>query len=182
MKKRRDRPILKRIALIFIIGLSAALQYNVASHISIAGVLPNLMLVTAVTAGYTLGSEAGGFSGICLGLYQDAQSGKILGMYALFFLYAGVIAGLFPKKTNAGDLPTALIAVYAITVLYEGAVYLFAYALPVLQSGFVPGMDLPHAVILVIIPAAFLNSLCSIPYYFILRPRGIVQESIENRG
>jgi len=155
-----------------VIGLSAALQYSVASYISVAGVFPNLMLVAAVVAGYTIGSEAGGFAGLCLGLYQDAQSGKILGMHALFFMYGGVIAGLFPKKTLASGLPMALIAVYALTVLYEGALYLFAYALPALRGGHAPGLGLLGATGLVIVPAAFLNAVCSLPYYFVLRPGG----------
>jgi len=172
MGKRRGRPILKRIILILIIGLSAALQYSAARYINVAGVFPNLMFVAAVIAGYTLGSEAGGFTGLCLGLYQDAQSGKIMGMHALFFLYGGVIAGLFPKKSLAGDLPMALIAVYAMTVLYEGALYLFAYAIPALRNGHAPGLGLLNAVGLIIVPAAFLNALCSLPYYFILRPGG----------
>ena len=170
MKRRYTRPILKRLVLILVIGLSAATQYGAARYFNFAGIYPNLMLVAAVTAGYTLGSETGGFAGLCLGLYQDAQSGKILGVYALLFLYAGVIAGLVPKKTNSGDLPSALVSVYALTVLYEGAVYLFAYAIPVMRSGYAPGVDLLRAVGSVIVPAAFLNALYSLPYYFILRP------------
>jgi len=175
MKKRRSRPILKRILLILVIALSAALQYGIAFRINAAGPLPNLLLVTAVTAGYALGSEAGGFSGLCLGLYQDAQSGKILGLYALLLLYAGVAAGQFPKKANLGDLPAVLITVYAITVIYEGALYLFGYALPVVQAGLRPGMDLLRAAGFVIIPVAFMNSLCSVPFYFILRTENAEQ-------
>jgi len=181
MKKRRNRPILKRILLILIIGLSAALQYSAARYISIAGVSPNFMLVAAVTAGYTLGSETGGFTGLCLGFYQDAQSGKILGMYALLFLYAGVIAGQIPKKSNASDLPMALIAVYALTVLCEGATYLFAYAIPVMRAGLIPGADILRAVGTVIVPAAFLNAVCGIPYFFILRPGARANTVEDNR-
>ena len=149
------------------------MQYSAARYISVAGIIPNLMLVAAVTAGFTMGSEAGGFAGLCLGLYWDAQSGKILGVNALLFLYGGVIAGLFPRKANIGDLPTALIAVYATTVLYEGAVFLFAYTIPILRGGFIPGVDLLRAVGSIIVPAAFLNAFCCIPYYFILRPGGV---------
>jgi len=163
------------------IGTSAALQYSAARYISVAGVFPNFMLVAAVTAGYTLGSETGGFTGLCLGFYQDAQSGKILGMYALLFLYAGVIAGLIPKKSNASDLPMALIAVYALTVLSEGATYLFAYVIPIMRAGLIPGADILRAVGTVIVPAAFLNVVCSIPYYFILRPGARTDASDGNR-
>ena len=161
--------------MLLLIGLSAALQYSAARYISIAGVLPNLMLVAAVIAGFTISSEAGGFAGLGLGLYHDAQSGKILGMHALLFMYCGVIAGMVPKKSTVGDLPAALIAVYAITVLYEGAVYLFAYAIPVLRAGHMPGVSLLRAIGSIIVPSAFLNAFCSIPYYFILRPGGTGQ-------
>ena len=171
MKKNNIRPILKRIALVFIIALSAALQYSAVRYFNIAGVYPNLMFVAAVTAGFTLGSEAGGFSGLCLGLYQDAQSGKILGMHALLFLYGGVLAGLIPRKASAGGLPAAFISVYALTVLYEGAIYVFAYAIPVLRSGYMPGADLFRAIGSLIAPAAFLNAFCCIPYYLILHTR-----------
>jgi rod shape-determining protein MreD len=132
--------------------------------------MPNLTLVAAIVAGYTLGSESGGFAGICLGLYQDAQSGKILGMYALFYLYTGVIAGFFPKKTYIGDFSTALIAVYTLTLLNECAIFLFAYTIPILRSGLTPGTDFIRAAGAVIVPAAFINALWSIPYYFVLKP------------
>jgi rod shape-determining protein MreD len=173
MKKKRGRPILKRIALVLIIAVSAALQYGAVKYLKVYGVSPNLMFVAAVTAGFTLGSEAGGFAGICLGLYQDSQSGKILGLHASLFLYGGVLAGMLPKRSSIGDLPAALISVYAMTVLYEGAVYLFAYAIPVLRGGYVPGIDIFRAVGSVIVPAAFLNALFCIPYYFILRPGSV---------
>ena len=172
-KKRRRGPFFQRLALILLIALSAALQYSAARYISIAGVIPNLMLVAAVTAGFTLGSEAGGFTGLCLGLYQDAQSGKILGLHALLFLYGGVVAGFIPKKSTIGDLPAVLITVYAITVLYEGILYLFAYAIPILRGGYTPGVDFFNAVGGVIVPAAFLNVFCCVPYYFILRPGSV---------
>lgn len=152
-----------------VIGLSAAFQYSAVRYVNFVGVRPNLMLVAAVTAGYALGGESGGFTGFVLGLYQDAQSGRIIGVNALLLLYAGVIAGFVPKKSRIGDLPTALIAVYALTVFYEGAVYLFAYAIPVLRSGYDPGVSLLRAVGTVIVPASFLNAMCAIPYYFILR-------------
>jgi len=170
MVKIRGNPLFKWIALIFLIGFSAAFQYNAAHYFAVAGVIPNLLLVTAITAGFALGSESGGFAGICLGLYQDAQSGKILGMYALFYLYAGVIAGFFPKKSNLGDFPTALIAVYALTLLSESAVYLFAYAIPILRGGLTPGTDLLRAAVRVIVPASFVNAFWCIPFFFILRP------------
>ena len=170
MQEKRGRPILKRIVLILLIGLSAALQYNIARYIGVRGAYPNLMFVTAVTAGFTIRSEAGGFAGFSLGLYQDSQSGKILGMHALLFLYAGVISGLIPKKAGLGDLPALLIAVYALTVLYEGAIYLFAYAIPVLRNGYLPGADLLHAIGAIIVPTAFLNAVCSVPFYLVLRP------------
>jgi rod shape-determining protein MreD len=170
MKIKKNRPVYRRIALVLMIGLTAALQYNAVHYVKAGGALPNLMLVAAVTAGFTLGSEAGGFAGLCLGLYNDAQSGKILGLHALTLLYAGVVAGLAPKKPGVGELPAALIAVYAATVLYEFSIYLFAYALPVLRNGFVPGADLLRAVGTVIIPAAFINTLLGIPYFYILRP------------
>ena len=161
--------IIKRILLVLIAALSAGLQYSVAHYVKITGASPNLMFVAAVVAGFTLGGEAGGLSGLCLGLYQDAQSGKILGMHALLFLYAGAVAGMLPKKLKPGAFPAALITVYVLTLIYEGAVYLFAYAMPILRSGYSPGAGFLWAAVGVIIPAAFLNTLCSIPYYFILR-------------
>ena len=170
MKRLRDKPLFKRIMLIVLIGLSASLQFNAARYVAVSGIMPNLLLITAAIAGFTLGSEAGGFTGICLGLYHDAQGGKILGMYALFYMYAGIAAGFFPRKLNIGNFSTALIAVYILTLLNEGAIYLFAYAIPILRGGFTPGTDFIGAAAGVIVPAAFINALWCIPYYFILRP------------
>ena len=169
---KRKFSALKRVALVAVIAFSGAFQYGAAGYFRVAGVLPNLALVAAASAGFALGGEAGGFAGLCLGLYQDAQSGKILGMCALFYLYVGVLAGFFPKKSNIGDLPMALFAVYLLTVAYECAVYLFAYTIPVLRGGLAPGVGIRRAGLGVIVPSAFINSLWSVPYYFILRQKG----------
>ena len=176
-RKKRNRPILKRVILIFVIGAAAALQYTAARYLSIGGVNPNLMLAACVIAGFTIGSEAGGFAGLCLGLYQDAQSGKILGLHALLFLYAGVISGMMPRKPGLGSLPAALIAVYALTVLYEGALCLFAYTIPLMREGFIPAANILYSIITIIIPAAFINAICSVPFFLILQPRSAADAS-----
>ncbi|MDR3119828.1 MAG: rod shape-determining protein MreD [Clostridiales bacterium] len=163
--------IMKRLAVALICAFSAALQYSALRYFSVVGTRPNLPLVATVMTGFALGGEAGALAGFFLGLYQDAQTGKILGMYALFYLYAGVAAGFFPKKTYAGNLPAALIGVYGMSVAYEAAVWLFAYAIPILRGGMTPETGFLTAAVRIIVPTAFLNTFACVPYYFALRQK-----------
>jgi rod shape-determining protein MreD len=151
-------------------ALSALLQNSVMQYASVFGVRPNLPLVAAAATGLSLGVMPGGVAGFLLGLYQDALTGKILGMYALIYLYAGIAAGLASQKLRsaAGSLPACLIIVYAMSVAYEMGLYLFAYAIPVLRSGYSFSAGLGYALGRIVVPASFLNAVAFTPYYFLL--------------
>ena len=161
---------LKPVYQILIIILTIALQYTAMQYVSVFGAKPNLPLVLTVVIALLVSTESAALSGLFLGLYHDASSGKILGMYALIYLYVGVIAGFFSKKDSMKSLPATIIITYILSAVAEGSLYLFGYAIPLLRGGYQPTAGLIFALSRIIIPASFLNAVLAVPYYFLFKP------------
>ena len=164
----------KRLRIILYIGvlvLSIAIQYSVMRYFTLLGVRPNLPLVAVVMLGYLAGSEKAVLSGFFVGLYQDAVSGKILGMYALFYLYFSLVASLFSKRNQTKNLPIAIVVTYVLTAIAAGCTYLFGYMIPIMRSGYGLSVGIIYATGRIIVPEAFLNAVFCVPYYFIFKTK-----------
>ena len=73
--------------------ISYLLQTSLFSRISLAGVTPNLILVTTSLTGFMLGAKYGMITGFVGGLLLDVFVGTNFGMFALIYLYIGFING-----------------------------------------------------------------------------------------
>ncbi len=69
------------------------LQTTVFQWISLAGVVPNLLVIIVVTTGIFSGSVPGIFCGLICGLLVDCMYGNVIGLCALFYMLDGYLAG-----------------------------------------------------------------------------------------
>lgn len=69
-----------------------------AGPLRIAGITPNLILLFTCVVGFMRGRRSGIFTGFFGGLLVDIMSNKIIGITALFYMYAGFFNGLFHKE------------------------------------------------------------------------------------
>ena len=89
---------IRRIAVTAVIILAAyLLQCSVFPALEIGGIKPNLMLIITASFGFMRGPREGMFVGIASGLLIDIQSGDMIGFYALIYLVAGYLNGLFEQ-------------------------------------------------------------------------------------
>jgi rod shape-determining protein MreD len=89
------------------------LQTTVFQWISLAGVVPNLLVIITVTAGFLNGSVPGIFCGLFCGLLADCMYGSVIGLYALFYMLDGYLAGIvhrFYSQEEEYTVPLLLIA------------------------------------------------------------------------
>ena len=70
------------------------LQTTVFQWISLAGVVPNLLVIIAVAAGLLSGSVPGIFCGMACGLLADCLYGDVIGLCALFYMLDGYLSGI----------------------------------------------------------------------------------------
>ena len=121
---------IRRIVVTAVIILVAyLLQCSVFPALEIAGVKPNLMLIVTASFGFMRGPREGMFVGFASGLLIDIQHGDMIGFYALIYLAAGFVNGLFEQIYFDEDikLPIALIAVSDL--VYGIVIYFFKFLL-----------------------------------------------------
>ena len=89
---------IRRIIVTAVVILAAyLLQTTVFPAFEIAGVKPNLMLVVTASFGFMRGRREGMLVGFVSGLITDIQFGDMIGFYALIYLIAGYVNGIFEQ-------------------------------------------------------------------------------------
>ena len=161
----------KGIINVVIIIITILLQHSLIGRVYIFGVKPNLPLVAVIITGIINGSGYGGAAGLVTGLYHDAMTGKVIGVFALFGLYSGVLAGLSSKKNKSENTMIALLITYTISAVYESCVYLFGYVAPVVWDGVGTHAGVIYAFVRIIMPVAALNTLIGLPVFLILKAK-----------
>ena len=129
--------MLRKIVVIVFILVCFVLQCSVFGSLSLAGIIPNLMIILTSSFGFMRGEREGLLIGFFCGLMCDVFFGSFLGFYALLMMYIGYLNGKFCKIFYPEDikLPLALIVVsdlsygiicYILTFMLRGR-FDFAY-------------------------------------------------------
>ena len=120
----------RRIAVTAVIVLAAyLLQCTVFPSLEIAGIKPNLMLIVTASFGFMRGSREGMLVGFASGLLIDIQYGEMIGFYALIYLIAGFVNGLFEQMYFDEDIKLPLLLIFVSSLLYGTGIYLFTFLL-----------------------------------------------------
>lgn len=119
-----------RIVLVFLqLILCFLLQSTVMPAISMAGVVPDLLLILVITVAYTRGRVAGMITGLAAGLLTDACFSEMLGLCALFYLCIGYLAGFSQKIYEERDYTLPMLMIAAGEFLYSFAYYVAHFLL-----------------------------------------------------
>lgn len=119
-----------RVILVFIeLILCFLLQSTVMPAISLAGVVPDLLLILVISVSYTRGRVAGMLTGFAAGLLTDVCFNEMVGLCALFYLCIGYIAGYSQKIYDERDYTLPLLMVLAGEFLYSFAYYVAYFLL-----------------------------------------------------
>ncbi|MDF2800584.1 MAG: putative rane protein [Anaerocolumna sp.] len=129
------------------------LQTTVFQWIPLAGVVPNLLLIIAVSTGLMRGRTEGLMVGFFCGLLIDLNYGTVVGLYALFYLLIGYLSGYTYKIFVRDDITIPLILIGVSDLVYFFLHYVFVYLLKgKLNIGFYfLRMGLPEVIYTVII-------------------------------
>ncbi len=121
---------IRRAAVTAVIILAAyLLQCTVFPSLEIAGIKPNLMLIVTASFGFMRGSREGMLVGFVSGLLIDIQSGDMIGFYALIYLIAGFINGLFERMYFDEDIKLPLFLIAASDLIYGLSIYFLTFLL-----------------------------------------------------
>ena len=126
MKSIRIRRIIVTAAVILAAYL---LQTAIFPAFESAGIKPNLMLIVTAAFGFMRGPREGMLIGFASGLAVDIQSGDMIGFYALIYLTAGYVNGIFEQIYFDEDIKLPLLLIAGTDLLYGCAVYFFTFLL-----------------------------------------------------
>lgn len=107
----------------------AVLQPTVMRWIEIFGTSPNIFLIFVIATALICGKKAGAVCGLVFGLTLDMLVGRMIGVNALIFLYAGFFVGILCERfiSGSGTLVAAVITLSAAILC--GIVYYIAYSM-----------------------------------------------------
>ena len=121
---------IRRIVVTAVILLAAyLLQTAVFPSLEIAGVKPNFMLIVTASFGFMRGPREGMIVGFISGLLIDIQSGDMIGFYALIYLIAGYVNGVFEQIYFDEDIKLPLFLISISEFVYGIIVYFLTYLL-----------------------------------------------------
>ena len=105
------------------------LQSTVMPAISMAGVVPDLLLILVITVAYTRGRIPGMLTGLAAGLLTDVCFNNMIGLCALFYLCIGYFAGYSNKIYDERDYTLPLLMILGGEFVYSFAYYIAYFLL-----------------------------------------------------
>ena len=119
----------RKLILAVLILLAFVLQGTVFQTLSIASIVPNLLLILTVSFGFMRGKKTGIWTGFVCGLCCDLLGDGILGYYALIYLLIGFGAGCCCKLFYDDELRVPVLIVAVCDLVYGGMVYVLGFLL-----------------------------------------------------
>ncbi|MHB9093642.1 MAG: rod shape-determining protein MreD [Eubacteriales bacterium] len=113
------------MTVLFFIGL--VLQATLFSHLTVAGVKPDLVLVLLVFYALLHGPMEGALMGLAGGLLQDLMFGQNIGMNTLAKLVTGYLFGALEKKIYKENVLVPMVVLFLATFLNETVLYILRF-------------------------------------------------------
>lgn len=152
---------MKNWVIVVLVAFGIILQSSLMDKLAFFGVMPDLVLILAVSFGLLLGPVKGAAAGFAGGFILDLLLGRFLGLHALTRGLAGYLVGLAEPRVWKENPVVPVFACFTMTILSELIVYLL---LLILGRSF----DLVSAWRQVIFPASIYNGLLSVPFHWLI--------------
>lgn len=101
------------------------MQTIVIQEIKFWGITPNLFLIATCSISFLFGSKSGGICGLVLGLFQDMNMGRSIGLNGFLYMYIGIIMGQFNKRFFKDNYVVLTVFIVLATMAYETILYVF---------------------------------------------------------
>ena len=167
---------LRRILIIAaVIYVCFLLQTSIFSRLQLASVTPNILICVVSTYGFMKGRKYGIIIGFCTGLLLDVFSGNLFGMYALIYMYIGLLNGMFRKQFYGDDLRLPMILIGTSDLIYGIVTYLILFAI---RSQY----DFSYYLLNIILPEVVYTLLVSIFVYYLILHLNNWVDKLEKKG
>ena len=115
--------------MLLLIIIAYLLQTTLFRAISIAGIVPNILMIITSSFGFMRGKTEGMLIGFTAGLIADIFFMDIIGFYALVFMTIGYLNGFFRSIFYPEDIKLPMILIGSSELLYCFICYIFLFLL-----------------------------------------------------
>lgn len=154
------RNMKRKLTEFVIIIVCFLLETTIFQHLSIASVIPNLLVVVTSSFGFMRGEKEGMFVGFLSGLITDIffGIGNMIGFYALIYTLIGYGNGMFHKLYYNEDIKLPLLLISGSEFLYGVVIYVLMF---LMRNRF----DFPYYLIHIIMPELMYTFLITLGLY-----------------
>ncbi|MCQ2493098.1 MAG: rod shape-determining protein MreD [Lachnospiraceae bacterium] len=162
--------MLRKVLMVIAAFFLFLLQSCVFPHVSLGGIVPNLILLITSIFGFMHGEKAGMITGFCLGLLFDVFYGDYIGLHALILTYIGFMNGKFFGIFYPEDIKLPI----GLTLTSNFSYGILCYILSFLIRG---RLNIGYYLLHVILPEMLYTLLATIIIYPIIL---IIYKAFEN--
>jgi len=119
--------MLRNIALALGAMVLFILQTTILKDLSFLPVTPNLLIILTSSVGFMRGRKTGLWTGFFCGLLIDIFYGEYLGIYALFYMWAGYANGMLCKYFYPQDIKLPMSAIAFSDLGVNILIYFFLF-------------------------------------------------------
>ena len=154
------RNMKRKLTEFVIIIVCFLLETTIFQHLSIASVIPNLLVVVTSSFGFMRVKKEGMFVGFLSGLITDIffGIGNMIGFYALIYTLIGYGNGMFHKLYYNEDIKLPLLLISGSEFLYGVVIYVLMF---LMRNRF----DFPYYLIHIIMPELMYTFLITLGLY-----------------
>lgn len=121
---------MKRIIIIAIeILICFIIQSSMFPYISLANIMPNLLVILVVSYGYIKGKNSGLLVGFFSGLLVDLTFGNLIGLHSLLYMIVGYLAGFSHLIYDDEDFTLPIIFVAIGDFIFNFLYYMTSFLL-----------------------------------------------------
>lgn len=150
--------IKRGLSTIVLIVLCYVLQTTIFWNLRLANVVPNLLIILTVSAGYLNGQKHGIMCAMACGLLSDMIFGSVIGLHALIYVIVGYLTGFGHNIYLKDNFFVPLILIGAGDFTYGTLYYVFEFLLR-------RRLDYTYYLGSVILPETLYTMLAGIVFY-----------------
>lgn len=133
----------KRFTVIFYavwLAILVIIQPTAVQWISVFGISPDMFIVFVICAALNRGKIHGSVCGFVFGLALDFMTGRMIGISAILYMYAGFAAGILKESFISSESRLGTAAFVLASSFVCSAVYMAAYSAAYGSPGFLYGV------------------------------------------
>lgn len=121
--------MLRKLIILLTVFIAFILQCSVFQHISLGGIVPNILLIITASVGFMRGKNEGMGTGFVCGILVDIFFGNVLGFFTLCYVVIGFFNGFFKDIFYPEDIKLPILLITLSEIIFCMMSYIVQFLL-----------------------------------------------------